>query len=528
MILHWNQARRCVFTVLLLGVVCATFSQNHQTRDNHTGLWASANSWDPSWTNPDTLISNASVAVYGYLTSLTSLTFQGNSQALVIYDTLVVLGDLNLGSNITLRVEDAGILIVRGDLVIDNQTVISANGYFIVAGDISKSSSVNQGSFISNDNPTLVFITGSIFSTGITSDNANYPVINQVNPELTVYPGSHFPYGNLEDLANDPVFGFFKSTCPESPDIPVVSTSDPVSFCMGDSVMLQAGIHHRYYWSNGDTTASPWVGESGSYSVQVANHFGCLSAPSVPLVVTVIPTPEVSITSSGGPLCLSDSRLLTGMPEGGIFSLVDGSGTIQGDLLTPLATGTVQVTYVFGSGCIGKDSQVFAVQPNPVAVGGTDQELFFETETRMQAELTEAQTGEWSLVSGSAIIGDPSSPTTVISNLTTGENIFLWTVHSGGCEDGQEVRIFVREILVPSVITPNGDSRNDFFRIDYPGQMKLTLFNQWGNREYSSEPYENNWGGKNDKGDDLPADTYFYLLQFDSGIVKKGFIYIKR
>ena len=56
-------------------------------------------------------------------------------------------------------------------------------------------------------------------------------------------------------------------------------------------------------------------------------------------------------------------------------------------------------------------------------------------------------------------------PTTRITNLGIGENIFLWKVSNDICEAGAETRITVNDLFVPSVITPNGDGLNDYFKI---------------------------------------------------------------
>ena len=102
-------------------------------------------------------------------------------------------------------------------------------------------------------------------------------------------------------------------------------------------------------------------------------------------------------------------------------------------------------------------------------------------------------------------------------------------MQNGNCEDTAEVKITVYDMFVPSVITPNGDGKNDNFKIgEYSGKVELIIFNRWGNEEYTNGNYLNDWDGLNNKGVDIPNDTYFYILKFENGKILKGSVLIKR
>jgi gliding motility-associated-like protein len=74
-------------------------------------------------------------------------------------------------------------------------------------------------------------------------------------------------------------------------------------------------------------------------------------------------------------------------------------------------------------------------------------------------------------------------------------------------------------IVVPQLITPNGDGKNDVWIIQniqqYP-EIKVWVYNRWGNLVYQSQPYNNDWNGYYTEGGNvdgpLPASTYFYLI----------------
>ena len=149
----------------------------------------------------------------------------------------------------------------------------------------------------------------------------------------------------------------------------------------------------------------------------------------------------------------------------------------------------------------------------------------------MQAELTGSETGEWSVVSGSGDFEDIHLPMTKVSGLPAGENIFSWKVTNGVCTDIDEMKIIIDDLLIPSVITPNGDMKNDYFvvrGIDISKSVELTIFNRWSAEVYKNNMFQNNWDGRDHNGNELPADTYFYMIKLVDGRVLKGFVVIKR
>ncbi|RYZ59698.1 MAG: T9SS type A sorting domain-containing protein, partial [Chitinophagaceae bacterium] len=84
----------------------------------------------------------------------------------------------------------------------------------------------------------------------------------------------------------------------EAPAKPVITASGATTFYTGGSVTLHAPIGFATYkWSNGATTPSITVLQSGSYSVQVTNGSGCTSVASNPVVVTVNPLPSALYVS---------------------------------------------------------------------------------------------------------------------------------------------------------------------------------------------------------------------------------------
>ena len=74
-------------------------------------------------------------------------------------------------------------------------------------------------------------------------------------------------------------------------------------------------------------------------------------------------------------------------------------------------------------------------------------------------------------------------------------------------------------VIIPNVITPNGDGANDFFEIkgleDVPGK-NIYIFNRWGRKVFESPDYQNNWNAPG-----LEDGVYFYTLWID--VLKKEY-----
>lgn len=74
-------------------------------------------------------------------------------------------------------------------------------------------------------------------------------------------------------------------------------------------------------------------------------------------------------------------------------------------------------------------------------------------------------------------------------------------------------------IVVPAGLSPNGDMINDELKIpnieNFP-KASLRIYNRLGEEVWSSlSGYNNDFNGKNKKGEDLPVGTYYYVLELN-------------
>jgi gliding motility-associated-like protein len=206
---------------------------------------------------------------------------------------------------------------------------------------------------------------------------------------------------------------------------------------------------------------------------------------------------------------------------------------IYNPVASPDVTTSFTVTLTDPWGCKNSDQVNVEVRVQPVANAGPDQELDFTFETNLQASaLVTNQTGIWTLVAGKGDISDIHSPISHVSDLSLEKNSFLWTVTNGVCPESTDtVHIKVKNLIIPTLITPNLDGNNDYFvigGIETMGKTSLTVFNRWGAMVFEKHEYDNSWDGVDDKENPLPEDTYFYILKPEQGNTIKGYVVIKR
>ena len=340
------------------------FSQ-HSSKNNYTGAWETPTSWIPTWAVPQTTNINSNIIIYGLITRNGSLIFPDNSANLIVSDTLVIKGNLTIGHNDHLTISDNGILIIRGNLILDDDAIIDANGYLIVTGDIDKIGGTSHQYIRSNDNPVKVFIGGTI-DASLRNKTWN-PVLECTTHPSIPYPISGCSYGNMADLMNDPIYPFFESTCTIA--TPTITAGGPTTFCAGGSVNLTSSAGTTYLWSNGATTQSINVTIAGSYSVRVKNAGGCQSAASAATLVTVNTLPITPTITAGGPttFCAGGSVTLTSSPEA--TYLWSNAATTQSINITTAGSYSVRVKNA--SGCQSASSVATIVTVNALPAAPT-------------------------------------------------------------------------------------------------------------------------------------------------------------
>jgi uncharacterized protein YodC (DUF2158 family) len=95
----------------------------------------------------------------------------------------------------------------------------------------------------------------------------------------------------------------------------------------------------------------------------------------------------------------------------------------------------------------------------PIADAGTSQELCNQTQTSLNAALPNAGTGQWSLLSGTAVIADPADPASLLTGLLADGTVVLrWTASNGVCPEAFD-EITIANYGLPGPATVDNDQQ---------------------------------------------------------------------
>lgn len=159
-----------------------------------------------------------------------------------------------------------------------------------------------------------------------------------------------------------------QSGCSDSVLVPITVDSVPVgrpniqttaqNFCQGDSLKLTAIGGKHYLWNTGDTSASIYVKNTGTYKVWLSSLGGCLGDSSSPIAITADPSPaRPSITQNLDTLFASGT--------GTSYQWSFNGNTLPNNtpfLASPL-TGTYTLKIGNGGGCFSQPSAPFVYVP---------------------------------------------------------------------------------------------------------------------------------------------------------------------
>jgi gliding motility-associated-like protein len=128
-------------------------------------------------------------------------------------------------------------------------------------------------------------------------------------------------------------------------------------------------------------------------------------------------------------------------------------------------------------------------------------------------------------VPGAVVVwGDgDSSPSREI----TASGKYSVTVEKDGCVYKDSISVEVISFdswSIPNIITPNGDSYNEYFVLpmNFPHEVHLTIFNRWGAEVFSDPDYKNQWNSSA-----LSEGVYYYEAKSEC-LNSKGWIHVFR
>jgi gliding motility-associated-like protein len=339
---------------------------------------------------------------------------------------------------------------------------------------------------------------------------------------------------------------------PEAPPVPaipvVTAITQPVPPVTTGSVTL-GGLPAPGNWiitRLPDQTAIPGTGATfavtdlpvGSYNFRVTNASGCISDTSADVIIKAPDIPLLVITDPAA-LCdpatadLTAPAITEGSAPGLIFSYwTDPEAKVIFTTPSSAPAGEYYIKGTTSAGYFDIKPVKVTIYQKPVADAGIDQTLENQFSTTLEASLGANETGHWLAGSGKIIFSDINDPNAVVSNLTFGKNTLSWVVTNGQCPaDTARVDIIVSDLIIPTFLTPNGDSKNEYFiirGIEMLGKTELIIFDRRGAEVFKNSNYNNKWNGVDYNNDPLPEDTYFFVLKSRTGRSFSGYILIRR
>lgn len=291
---------------------------------------------------------------------------------------------------------------------------------------------------------------------------------------------------------------------------------------------------YSYQWESNPASANPDLlnAAAGDYDITLTDANGCTYSETV------------TVPSIGGPT-IDESQLVVspencGQGDGAIDGLIiNGSGPFTitwtntsattADIIN-MTAGTYTMTAEDNFGCTTTSSAI--VVP---AAGGPVANFNFSPAMPGPGEVvtfTDASTGptvvtwSWDVDGANDVSDDPSMTQAFV---VEGDHTVTLTVTSAaGCVSSvTQIVPVLGTIVIPNVITRNGDGVNDVFEIKNlkPGS-ELVIQNRWGNVVFQVDDYLNDWKGIDSAGEELVEGVYTYQLINAEGKVWQGFVHL--
>jgi gliding motility-associated-like protein len=290
---------------------------------------------------------------------------------------------------------------------------------------------------------------------------------------------------------------------------PVVNLGKDSTICDGTLYTFDAGNPGAgYLWSNGITTQTMQVSIPGNYSVTVTKD-GCSGTDT--MVLTVAPLPVVHL---GPDDCYTSGVTLDAGNPGLLYQWSTGD---QSQQINVSQTGvySVTVTSHLSKDCNGTDDISLKIIPDPV-FNLQDAEICSHESIILQgvSNLHPEHIVKWTPGGGTLI-------PLLLNGLYPGQ--YTYTLEIEGCKSysaSMNLLVLDCELTIPNVFTPNGDGKNDLFRIENLEHFKnsyMVIYDRWGMKVFESDDYANNWWDGRNHSDGV----YFFVLHVTHGVIKQ-------
>jgi gliding motility-associated-like protein len=415
----------------------------------------------------------------------------------------------NAGGDVNACVNDPkGALLGTITGTVTNTGVWSGGG-----GSFSPSNSALTATYTGTPSEILTgFVTLTLTSSnnGLCLGTTDVVKVNFQNKPFANYSVTAVCLGKITDFSD------------QSVNLSGVGVLKSWSWNFGDNSMTSSLLNPSHTYSNVGTFTAQLI---------VENSFNCRDTVLKPVVIYELPNTDFTYSracSGAAQLILFKDNSSIAPPSSilstGHFWDFGGFGfsnSINDSVVFP-SEGLYSITHIVTSdkGCQSVISKSLNITPRPVAkfihINNSIPGLGATIEFRDTSEYAES----WNWDFGNGEISSLKYPTTFYS-----ENglyvVSLSIKDQFGCPStySAEVRVstIVSDIikLIPNVVTPNDDGKNDYWRLDFIDvffpNAEIEIYNRWGVKIFRSVGYSNAWDGSY-RGDPLPVGAYFYTI----------------
>ncbi len=325
---------------------------------------------------------------------------------------------------------------------------------------------------------------------------------------------------------------------------PAAPTTSPVSYCENTSAAALTATGTALLWYTdaiggvGSSIAPvPSTTASGTTTWYVSQTVGCESLRA-PLAVALT-APPAAPTTSPVSYCENTSAVALTATGTALLWYTDAIGGV-GSSIAPVPSTTANGTTTwYVSQTIGCESPRAPLAVAVIALPTIHINLVatnFCPGSSVTLDASGASTYSWSPVT------DLSNPS--ISNpVAVMQGDILYTVtgtDANGCIDTAQILLKSGSdclgigYYVPNAFTPNGDGRNDHFRVksgDNPQLFRMMIFNRYGGKVFESGDIEAGWDGTIG-GSLAPTGAYVYTISITAStgavINKQGTVMLIR
>ncbi len=286
-------------------------------------------------------------------------------------------------------------------------------------------------------------------------------------------------------------------------------------------------LPYSYHWSPGTNLAdstkkytTAYIPYSVNYAIYTIGKNGCLLRDSLHITVPVY---TLDINPNDTAVCVNQEVPLHATGATGYIWYENGFNTpatlscdnCADPIAIPTTPGDITYTVVFlnPDNCYDTLQQKIHVYAPPnVAIVNSDTTIKYGQSVMLMVNGGNQYT--WTPVGS---LSDPNIPNPIASP-TQSTTYIVYGLDGHHCRSIDSVRInvdFRDNLLIPTGFTPNGDGRNDYFKVvnvTFQKLQEFRVFNRWGQEVFNTTDPTRGWDGKW-KGVDQDMGTYKYLIR---------------